>query len=502
MITPTTLHEAVDDVLDRLGDKANGIWTRAEIELFYKDGYDQFCRRTRCIFDKWAIENLPVTGNWQTDLEKYLMEQKAGRTLTDQPMGYTAEHEKNLGVGGRYGGHKGVAPTPGTAVADKEYYAADSTGSIDDGLPTTVPGGDLPNSIVDLVGVYYDRRRLVGTTTDRLRELDPNYETREGDPQYYAWDKDGLYYLRVVPRAGGDADYVTVNGQRGRMTFSCDEAEATVTGTSTLPTANKNVVVNGTTYTFKATVASAGHIKIAATTALTLKNLEYAINNSGGTSGAGNDYMPAVADTAHATVEASASGLVLTLTQRDDLDSPLSRGVAGESYTLTSTETTFTLSGATFVAAAVDTNVCTEIGGRATGGFGILRHEEGAFPAGGTWGSPTRMHPHAVNIDVELFRLGRDLDSHPIELPDAYKKYVLYFAMSKALERPGHGQDLEMSKHFHDRFLMGIDRMTRKQESMSEEYVGTLGGGGASQADFALGDPQTPYYDWDMEAPT
>jgi hypothetical protein len=368
--TPATLHSEVDDVLDRLGDKANVVWTRDEIELAYKDGYNIFCGETKCLFDYWVLENLPVTGNWQTDLERYLMEQKVGRSLTDQPFGYTADHEKNQGVGGKYGGHKGVGPTPGTAVSDKAHYAAGVTRTA--ALPQTVPGGDLPHSTVAVSDVYYDRRRLVHETTAHLKRIDPNYENRSGDPEMYTWDKDGLYFMRVVPQASGGATYVTVNGQRGR---------------------NK---------------------------------------------------------------------------QTDD--------------------------GSTVVAASV--------GGKTNGGFGVLRYEEGGFPAGGPWGSPTRMHPHTENIDVEIFRLGRDLDSHVVELPDAYKKYVTFYAMAKALERPGHGQDLEMSAHYMERFAMGIRRMTRKSEDMSQEYVGKLGGGGEVGPSFGLGDPQTPLYDWGMTAPS
>ena len=368
----TTLHNAVDDVLDRLGDLDNDLWSRDEISLYYRDGYDQFCRITKCLFDYWVIENIPVTANWQTDLEKYLMEQKPGRALTDARMGYTAEHEKNLGVGGRYGGSKGVDPAPATAVADKAYFEADSTGSVDSALPKIVSGGDLPRGVVDLVCVYYDRRRLVGTTTAQLRKMNPVYETTStGDPQFWAWDKDGLYYLRVSPRMTGGATYVTVNGQWGFMR----QTDATVT------------------------------------------------------------------------------------------------------------------------------EVTKEIGGRSTEGFGILRYEEGSFPVHGPWGTPTRMHPSDENVEVELFRLGLDLDKYPVELPDAYKKYCTFYAMHKALERPGHGQDMELSQHYATRFMMGVDRMIKKRQNMDQEYIGALGGGTGEHVSFGLGDPQPPYQYLDMEAP-
>ena len=100
----TTLHDGVSDALDRLGDLDNDIWSRDEISLYYKDGYDTFCRRTKCLFDIFVIENVPRTGNWQTDLEKYFAEQKPGWALSDEPFHMTAEHERNLGFRGAHGG--------------------------------------------------------------------------------------------------------------------------------------------------------------------------------------------------------------------------------------------------------------------------------------------------------------------------------------------------------------------------------------------------------------
>jgi hypothetical protein len=101
---------------------------------------------------------------------------------------------------------------------------------------------------------------------------------------------------------------------------------------------------------------------------------------------------------------------------------------------------------------------------------------------------------------VELYRLGRDLDNSPCELPDAYVKYLSYYAMARALERPGDGQNLERAEHYQQRFDVGVSRMTRKRESMSHEYRGQLGGGGGPMVPFGTGDPQVPdLNNWEME---
>ena len=84
-----TLDAAVTDILDRLGDTEESIWTRAEIALYVKDGYSLYTGQTKCLFDRWVIENVPPTGNWQTDLEKFFALQKPGWGVTDLPFHMT-----------------------------------------------------------------------------------------------------------------------------------------------------------------------------------------------------------------------------------------------------------------------------------------------------------------------------------------------------------------------------------------------------------------------------
>jgi hypothetical protein len=211
---------AVTDVLDRLGDLANAIWTRDEAKLHYKDGYDTFCRRTRCFFDVVAIENLPPVGNWQTDLERYLALQRSGWGVTDMPFHFTAENERSLGhtplIGGSYSG-----PSAMTSPSDSRF-ASTVDGSAG-GVPTTCPGGLLPQTTVELQRVMYNSRTLTGSSSQHMRKMDPNYENLTGDPQFYLWDQDGLYFMRFVPAASGDADYPEVNGGFGTLTQTVEE---------------------------------------------------------------------------------------------------------------------------------------------------------------------------------------------------------------------------------------------------------------------------------------
>jgi len=573
--TTTTLESAVTDVLTRLGDLSNDIWNRTEIADYIKDGYDKFCTRTKCLFDIQVIENIPITANWQTDLEKSIAETKSGFALTDNRFNFTGEHERNLGVEGKYAGSYAKSPTPylpdempsieeqgslihhwrydgdytdeknadftfavvaGTPVFEdssidgkgvrvtpnneklrvrnetpatmdggssftvtawmKQNSSSSPAGSslyqrkFDDGncwflhtfqtetifrmfstnndfltstgpqmndqgkwfflagvwddvakttelwigkegeeltrysqntetgtftvrrldgdtlrdgfflvgditidntrlyngvmsstfllnqfdsekpsgtasvfttrsLPTKVPGGNLPSSTIEVLRVTYDDKELKGMSSQHMKDIDPNYETRDGDPQFFIYDKDGIYFLRVVPAAQGDATYDTVNGTWG------------------------------------------------------------------------------------------------TLTQRfgvsDTIDNPDKKG------------------------------------------FGVLRYRDDfTFYNGGPWGTPTRIHPEEKNIEVDVYRLGRDLTSHPMELPLPYQKYVLYWALYQALDREGSGQQLDLASHFKDRFEMGVSRLRSRKQKVNKERIGALASGSPIH-DFSLGDAQAPY---------
>lgn len=351
------LDNAVDEVLDRLGDLDNDIWSRDEIKLYVKDGYDEFCRRTKCLFEVHVIPNVPVAGNWTTDFERKYISEQPGMGATDEPMGATGEYLRDVGEGGAYSKSLPLNPTPTTSPANADDF-------IDLGKEKIVRGGTLPSSTVEVARVSYDNRDLIGMESMHLKGLDPYYEDRNGDPQWWTFGKDGLFFLRVVPAANGDASYDDTDGSWGIMR------------------------------------------------------------------------------------------------QTDDTSVSVSTA---------------------------------EVTGKETDGWGCLRDESGTFPAGSQWGLLRRRHPDTKNIKVDNFRLGLDLDHNEFEIPDAFLRYIYYWAMFKALERDGKGQSLEMSDHCRGRFEMGVQKMIHKDAQMDDEYDGKFGGGMTAGPDFGLGDPEAPY---------
>ncbi|MBZ5697838.1 MAG: flagellin [Acidobacteriia bacterium] len=136
-------------------------------------------------------------------------------------------------------------------------------------------------------------------------------------------------------------------------------AQATLTGQ---PVAGDQVDINGQTYTFQDVgsggVAAAGDVLIGATTGATVLNLAHAVNNSGGTSGAGNDYL-AAGGAANTSASATVLGNTITLTA-------LTTGTGGNAYTLTSPvdtsgNITITAPGGVFTGGAAATSTPTAV---------------------------------------------------------------------------------------------------------------------------------------------
>lgn len=136
--------------------------------------------------------------------------------------------------------------------------------------------------------------------------------------------------------------------------------------------------------------------------------------------------------------------------------------------------------------------------GSVMGSWGILREDAEAFPAGGPWGIPRRLHPDAANTVLEVARLGKNggmhgSESEELEIPRNYTKYVVFYVMARALAREGEGQDLKLAQHFFERFQLGLRRMQHRQENQQPEYTGKLGRRGQNPRQWGLGDPTLPW---------
>jgi hypothetical protein len=115
-----------------------------------------------------------------------------------------------------------------------------------------------------------------------------------------------------------------------------------------------------------------------------------------------------------------------------------------------------------------------------TGTFGPLRMITGELvsPSLYAWGLARTVTQSSQTTRIEFFRRGSAVvsDNDAFELPDLYVKYLRHFAMHKAMEREGTGQDTKLSDHYRQRFDVGIARMKRRISSVLAQRVRVIGG--------------------------
>lgn len=71
-----------------------------------------------------------------------------------------------------------------------------------------------------------------------------------------------------------------------------------------------------------------------------------------------------------------------------------------------------------------------------------------------------------TNTRIEYYKRGTALvasSQEAFDIPDYYVKFIRFFALFRALERNGTGQDLKLSTHFKARYDDGVARMLRRK---------------------------------------
>lgn len=97
-----------------------------------------------------------------------------------------------------------------------------------------------------------------------------------------------------------------------------------------------------------------------------------------------------------------------------------------------------------------------------------------------------------TTLYVEYFRRGAVLsaDGTALEIPDRYTDYVVWYAMARALERDGRGQDTELAAHYQGRYLEGLKRIKKRKSQIHSSRIGQMGGMDGTQRE--PGYPQWP----------
>ncbi len=101
---------------------------------------------------------------------------------------------------------------------------------------------------------------------------------------------------------------------------------------------------------------------------------------------------------------------------------------------------------------------------------------DGQFAMGDLFGIIVGFYRDAGNVRYEYRRRGTNDGCLELELADRYQTYVRHYAMSRALEREGDGQDLELAAHYQLRYEAGVQRMLRRKTAMNFQRKFVLGG--------------------------
>lgn len=211
-----TLHEAVCDVSRRLDDypTENGqkLWTHAELELYVEDGYNRFCRETRCVFDMFYPENVSPSGNFVARWERECM---TSGMISVGPMNFTGGYWER-----DYAEASDIGPIRSTQPWEDAYIASmDDTDVFSAFYP-------VPEDNVTVDRATYDWHTLSAEWTRFFEEKDRDFQETQGDPWRFAMDRDGMSAIRTVPVGTGAAIEPETSGTYGilrDMDYTADD---------------------------------------------------------------------------------------------------------------------------------------------------------------------------------------------------------------------------------------------------------------------------------------
>lgn len=197
------LYDAVNNVLKRLDDypsvSSEQLWTRAEVELYVKDGYNAFCRETKCILDFFYPENLPLAGNYVARWERdYFTTGMIAIGVISYSGGYWERD---------YTQPNGIGPANSTQPWEATYLEKTFAVSLH----------PVPEDNVVMSRATHGFHSLEAEWTQWVEENDRDFQTTTGTPSRILMNRDGMSKLRIVPAGDGTATSVTVSGTYGLL---------------------------------------------------------------------------------------------------------------------------------------------------------------------------------------------------------------------------------------------------------------------------------------------
>lgn len=190
-------------VLTRLGDLAQQVWTATEVELQLQEGYEALAQASAVFYDWVYLENLPRAFNYTAGWERV----HVGTAIAPFVVGvgnFTATDEEALL--GDVRTREGPANSTSPFEAIEGHLARAGADLV---ISATA---DLPTTVTSLTRVSWDQRGVDGLEARRLSHVDARYEITRGEVYGFIWQKDGIRTLRKVRVPAAQADSVIVDG--------------------------------------------------------------------------------------------------------------------------------------------------------------------------------------------------------------------------------------------------------------------------------------------------
>lgn len=202
------LDDSTRSVLFRLDDQEAAVWSVAEIANYLQDGYNQFCRRTRVLFDVIVAPSAPNAADHCAPWEESYLDVFFGAR------NYTAPWEKEWVDGG-------AGPAAATSPAERVFLTA----PLDAGA--VLPGVELSEQVIEVDRATWNGFALLPDYTRRIAPAFSSYEKQGGQPYTFTIDGDGKNFLRLIPIPPGTGtvyDY-SYSGDSKEIVFSSSSTE-------------------------------------------------------------------------------------------------------------------------------------------------------------------------------------------------------------------------------------------------------------------------------------
>lgn len=200
-----TRYQLIGQVLTRLGDTAEQVWSHAEIARYVETAMRDLSLRTRAVWDVLYAENLPKGFSYTAAWEAVYVTFDYGRA------DHTLATGENDGL---------VALNMPLTPSGNHTSPFEATGGYLSAAKasTAIPGtSELPETLTEVDRATWDKRTLQPVNLRSLQRQDTRYRVTAGEVYGYAWQQDGVRTLRKVRVPSAQATTYTIHGSWGVM---------------------------------------------------------------------------------------------------------------------------------------------------------------------------------------------------------------------------------------------------------------------------------------------